>query len=93
MTSQITRDYTAAFLQVQTGDIRCPFNCSRIIVSPPNTNHVIQPLTRKDGGSVFFPGDRNTYMLLYEDQCANMRTEEIQRSNSVNLSFLQKCIS
>lgn len=93
MSSQITSDYTAAFLQVHTEVIRCPFNCSNIVVSPPNTNHVIQPLTRKVGGCVFFPGDISTYVLIYEDQCVNLQAEEVQRSNSINLSFLQECMS
>ena len=93
MTSQITSDYTAAFLQVQTDVIRCPFNCSHIAVSPPDTNHIIQPIARKNGACVFFPGDINAYVLTYEDQCVNRIAEEAQRSNSVNLSFLQECIS
>ena len=85
-------DSSSSILQVHSEDLKCPFNCEHVIVTPSGKNASIGPLRSMQNACLFLSSVKMKYQFVYSDCCEEIDSLEESLSNPVTLSFHSFCL-
>ena len=80
-------DSSSSILQVHYEDLKCPFNCSHILVTPSGKNTSLVALRSMQNVCLFQSSEKMKYQFIYSDSCGERDGSEESLSNPVSLSF------
>ena len=81
-------DSSSSILQVHNEDLKCPFNCEHVFVTPSGKNTSIGLLRSMQNACLFISSVKMKYQFVYSDCCEEIDSLEESLSNPVTLSFL-----